>query len=99
MALNSMLKCLKNYDIVEVMSGDNENYYDLEIDVKEGLRKMTKLRKQQAIKLLLQFQDVILDQQVEALHNHDGELFNKLCKSFDLLEDIRSLIYEAPEDD
>lgn len=29
-------KIFKNYDIVEVFSGDKEDYYDLEIDVKEG---------------------------------------------------------------
>lgn len=29
-------KMFKNYDIVEVFSGDKEDYYDLEIDVKEG---------------------------------------------------------------
>lgn len=31
-------KMLKNYDIVAVWSGDKENYYDLEIDVKRGIR-------------------------------------------------------------
>ena len=55
---------------------------------------MTEERKQQAIKLLLQFQDLILDQQVEALHN-DGELFNKLCKVFDLIGDIQNLLINA----
>lgn len=44
---------------------------------------MTKERKQQAIKLLLQFQGGILDQQVEAVHNHD----------------VMDLINEAPKDD
>lgn len=56
---------------------------------------MTEERKQQAIKLLLQFQDGILDQQVEALHNNDGELFDKLCKVFDLIGDIKNLLINA----
>lgn len=32
-------KMFKNYDIVSVFSGDKDNYYDLEIDVIEGVRK------------------------------------------------------------
>lgn len=32
-------KMFNNYDIVEVFSGDKEDYYDLEIDVKEVIRK------------------------------------------------------------
>lgn len=58
---------------------------------------MTEERKQQAIKLLLQFQDGILDQQVEALHNNDGELFDKLCKVFDLIGDIQNLLINGED--
>lgn len=60
---------------------------------------MTKERKQQSIKLLLQFQGGILDQQGEAVHNHDKKLYDKLYESWALLEDIMDLIDEAPEDD
>lgn len=60
---------------------------------------MTKERKQQAIKLLLQFQGRILDQQGEAVHNHDKELYNRLYEAWSLLDDIMDLINEAPEDD
>lgn len=60
---------------------------------------MTKERKEQATKLLLQFQCGILDQQGEAVHNHDKELYDKLYETWALLEDIIDLIEEAPEDD
>lgn len=60
---------------------------------------MTKERKQQAIKLLLQFQGGILNQQGEAVHNHDKELYNRLYEAWSLLDDIMDLINEAPEDD
>lgn len=60
---------------------------------------MTKERKQQAIKLLLKFQGGILDQQGEAVHNHDKELYNRLYEAWALLDDVMNLIDEAPEDD
>ena len=60
---------------------------------------MTKLRKQQAINLLLQFQCGIVTQQGEAVHNHDKELYNRLYEAWSLLDDIMDLINEAPEDD
>lgn len=60
---------------------------------------MTKERKQQAIKLLLQFQCGILDQQGKAVHDHDKELYDKLYETWALLEDIIGLIDEASEDD
>ena len=60
---------------------------------------MTKERKQQAIKLLLQFQSGIVDQQGEAVHNHDKELYNRLYEAWSLLDDIIDLINEVPEDD
>lgn len=60
---------------------------------------MTKERKQQATKLLLKFQDGILEQQGEAVHNHDKELYNRLYEAWSLLYDIMDLINEAPEDD
>lgn len=31
-------KMFKNYDIAEVFSGDKDDYYDLEIDVTEGVK-------------------------------------------------------------
>lgn len=60
---------------------------------------MTKERKQQATKLLLQFQDGILGQQGVAVHNHDKELYNRLYEAWSLLDDIIDLIDETPEDD
>lgn len=60
---------------------------------------MTKERKEQAIKLLKQFQNGIVNQQGEAVHNHDKELYNKLYEAWALLDDVIELIDEAPEDD
>lgn len=60
---------------------------------------MTKERKQQAITLLKQFQNGIVNQQGEAVHNHDKGLYNRLYEAWSLLDDIMDLINEAPEDD
>lgn len=60
---------------------------------------MTKLRKLQAITLLLQFQGGIVNQQGEAVHNKDEELYNRLYKAWSLLDDVMDLIEKAPEDD
>ena len=43
----------KNYDIVEVFSGDKDDYYDLEIDVTEGVRKWLKKEKNKLLEILL----------------------------------------------
>ena len=60
---------------------------------------MNKERKEQAITLLRQFQGGIVNQQGEAVHNHDKERYNRLYEAWSLLDDIMNLIDEAPEDD
>lgn len=60
---------------------------------------MTKERKEQAIKLLKQFQGGIVNQQGEAVHNKDKALYNKLYEAWALLDDVIELIDKTPEDD
>lgn len=60
---------------------------------------MTKERKEQAITLLTQFQNGIVNQQGEAVSNKDKDLYNRLYEAWSLLQDIIFLIDEAPEDD
>lgn len=56
---------------------------------------MTEERKEQAITLLHQFKNGIVNQQGEAVTNHDKEEYNRLYEAWALLDDIEeTLIYD-----
>lgn len=60
---------------------------------------MTKERKGQAILLLKQGQNGIVNQQGEALFKRDIKLYRQLQDAWGLMDEIIDLISEAPEDD
>ena len=60
---------------------------------------MNEERKEQAITLLKQFQNGIVNQQGEAISNKDEDLYKRLYEAWSLLQDIIFLIDEASEDD
>lgn len=60
---------------------------------------MTKERKGQAILLLKQCQNGIVNQQGEALSKGNIKLYRKLQDTWGLMDEIIDVISEAPEDD
>lgn len=56
---------------------------------------MTEKRKMQAISLLKQIKNRIVNKQGEAVTNHDRDEYNRLYEAWALLDDIEeALIYE-----